>query len=122
MARNFKKDYIQKLLAVKTSNGFTVDVRNYLHNPNHRYEYPPLHKVVSEDEKGYKICSVFYFKYYNGTGEYVMATHTQPKETEGTWYVVKDKKETTLESSDRFSLAKLIRHAESVREESLCGM
>ena len=119
MARNFKKDYLKKLLAVETSNGFMVDVANYLHNPNHAYEYPTLHKVVSEGEKGRKICSIVYFKHYDGTGEYIMTTHTEPKDVEGKWYVVKDKKETMLEPCNRFSLAKLIRHAESVREETL---
>ena len=114
MARNLKKDYLKKLLAVKTKNGYTVDVKNYICNPNLAHSYPNLSKIIKETPEELTISTVYYFKYYNGTGEYIHTTHTAPNEKAGTWYIAKDKTEVVLEASNRFSLTKLIQHAENL--------
>lgn len=112
MARNLKKEYLRKLQDVKTKNGYVVDLVNYVYNPAYGYDYPSLAKVISEDNESRTVSRVFYFKYYNGSGEYIHETHTEPKEAASTWYVVKDKAENVLEASNRFNLNKLIQYAE----------
>ena len=114
MSRNLKRDYLKKLLSVTTANGYKVDVNNYVYNPHHGHDYPNLTKVIKETPEELTISTVYYFKYYDGTGEYIHTTHTAPNEKAGTWYIAKDKTETVLEASSRFSLNKLIKFAESI--------
>lgn len=114
MARNLKRENLKKLAGIETKNGYKVTLANYVYNPNRMYDYPVLQKVVDEDEKSRTIRQVYYFKYYDGSGEYITETHTEPKDGENTWYVVKDKAEKTLEASNRFSLKRLQELAETL--------
>ena len=107
MSRNLKRDYLKKLIGITTANGYKVDVNNYVYNPN-------LTKVIEETAEAYTISTVYYFKYYNGTGEYIHTVHQAPKQEAGTWYMVKEKSEKVLETSDRFNLNKLIKLAEAI--------
>jgi len=45
MTRNKKPEYIRKLFKIETSNGFKVDVANYLYNPSYDNDYPNLIKT-----------------------------------------------------------------------------
>lgn len=113
MSRNLKRDYLKKLAGIETANGYKVDLANYVYNPNYMYEYPTLKKVIKETDDSLTVCTIYYFKYYGGSGEYIRKIHTEPKQDAGTWYVVKDKEEQTLEESNRFNLNKLIQYAEN---------
>lgn len=112
MSRNLKRENLKKLAAIQTSNGYKIDLANYVYNPNLMYEYPSLTKIMGETEEARTISTIYYFKYYNGGGEYLHRIHEEPKEKASTWYVVKDKTETVLEASNRFNLNKLIKYAE----------
>ena len=112
MSRNLKRENLKKLAAIQTSNGYKIDLANYVYNPNLMYEYPSLTKIMGETEEARTISTIYYFKYYNGGGEYLHRIHEEPKENASTWYVVKDKTETVLETSNRFNLNKLIKYAE----------
>lgn len=114
MSRNLKRDYLKKLLGITTANGYKVDINNYVYNPNLSHTYPNLTKVIEETAEAYTISTVYYFKYYNGTGEYIHTVHQAPKQEAGTWYTVKEKSEKVLETSDRFNLNKLIKLAEAI--------
>lgn len=114
MSRNLKKDYLKKLLGIETRNGYKVDVTNYVCNPAYNHDYPNLTKIISETPEAITISTVYYFKYYNGGGEYIHTIHTAPNEKAGTWYIAKDKTESVLETSSRFSLNKLIELAEAI--------
>ena len=113
MSRNLKRDYLKKLAGIETANGYKVDLANYVYNPNLMYEYPALKKVIAETDDSLTVCTIYYFKYYNGGGEYIRQVHTEPKDSTNTWYVVRDKQENTLEASNRFNLNKLIQYAEN---------
>lgn len=114
MSRNLKKDYLKKLAGIETANGYKVDLANYVYNPNLMYEYPALKKVIAETDDSLTLSTVYYFKYYNGNGEYIHQIHTEPKESANTWYVVRDKKEETLEVANRFNLKYLMQWAENL--------
>ena len=114
MARNLKRDYLKKLAGIETANGYKVDLANYVYNPNLMYEYPALKKVISETDDTLTLSTVYYFKYYNGGGEYIHQIHTEPKESTNTWFVVRNKEEQTLEEANRFNLNKLIQYAENI--------
>lgn len=114
MARNLKRENLKKLAGIETKNGYKVALASYVYNPHLMYNYPALYKVVDEDEKSRTIRQVYYFKYYDGTGEYITETHTEPKDSSDTFYVIKDKAEKTLEASNRFSLKRLQELAETL--------
>lgn len=114
MARNLKKENLKKLAGIETKNGYKVSLADYVYNPALMYNYPVLYKVVDEDEKSRTIRQVYYFKYYDGTGEYITETHTEPRDSSDTWYVIRDKVEKTLEESKRFSLKRLQELAETL--------
>ena len=107
MARNKDKDYILKIMSIKAPNGYKFDFTNYLLNPHIAYDYPSFKKTISEDEETATIRRVYYFKYYNGTGEYREEIFTEKKNGD-TWQVVHNRTEKVLAESKRFSLKKLI--------------
>lgn len=107
MKRNLKKDYIIKLVKTEAPNGYKFDIANYLHNPSYSHDYPAFIKVIDEDEETQTIRRVYYFKYYNGTGEYREETYTLKKNGE-TWQLVRTQAEKMLEESARFNLKKLL--------------
>lgn len=115
MARNLKKEYLKKLLAITTANGYKVDLANYIYNPNYRHEYPNLRKVIEETDDAQTISEVYYMKHYDGSGEYIQTTHTAPKQNDGgAWYIISGEAARTLETSSRFSLDKLVKLAEAL--------
>lgn len=113
MARNFKKDYLKKLLGIETKNGYKVDLANYLKNPSYLYTYPTLAKVTEKTDTTTTTTIVYYFKYYDGSGEYATIKHITDNNGE-IWRRVKEADEKILEKSNRFDLDKLIRYAESL--------
>ena len=106
MKRNFKKDYLKKLINTTTPNGYKFDLANYLHNPAYGYDYPRFSKTLEEGDEFDVRRDVLYFKHYDGTGEYIAETYKVPK-GEG-WHVLTEMKEEILEESNRFNLTKLI--------------
>lgn len=114
MTKNLKKDYIKKLIGITTKNGYKIDISNYIYNPSYDNQYPSLIKTVSEDEHEKVISRVYYFKYYNGNGEYITETYNLPKGDNNTWVFIRKKKENVIESSNRFNLNHLIELTEAI--------
>ena len=112
MSRNLKKDYLKKLLAITTNNGYKIDLANYIYNPSLAHEYPHLVKVIEETEHEKIIARVYYQKHYDGTGDYIYQKHNEPKEKNSGWYFVRESHETIIDRSNRFNLNKLIAIAE----------
>ena len=109
MARNFKKEYLLKLIKTVTPNGYKFDLANYLHNPSYDYEYPSFTKTIYEDESTKIIRDVLYFKCYDGTGYYEAKTKTFNKaEACGDWNIARNVKTERLEDSNRFNLKTLV--------------
>lgn len=77
MSRNLKPEYINKIRAIKAPNGYKFDIANYLYNPSYDNEYPAFVKMISETEDTQTFRRVYYFKYSNGTGEYIAETYTR---------------------------------------------
>lgn len=113
MARNLKKDYLKKLLGIETANGYKIDINNYVCNPSHDNEYPGLRKKIDETPEKVTYSQVYYFKYYDGTGEYLHKVYSAPNNGD-TWNIVTKESETVLETSNRFNLNKLIQYAETL--------
>lgn len=113
MSRNFKKEYIQKLRAIETKNGYKIDLLDYLRNPSLSHEYPGLQKRIEATEETLKISRVYYQKYYNGGGDYMHQILEAPKNADG-WTFCKEVSNKTLESSNRFNLNRLIKLAEEM--------
>lgn len=110
MARNKKPEYINKLFKIQTSNGFKVDVANYLYNPSYSHEYPNL-----EREDNNTLTVVRYFKFYNGGGQYEKQIFTLPENKDGNgWQILSPISEEVIEQSNRFSMNKLIKIAETI--------
>ena len=107
MARNRKPEYINKLRKIEAPNGFKFDIANYLYNPDLTHDYPNFIKVIAEDEETEKIKSVYYMKYYDGTGAYIAQTYHR-KKNGSNWQVVTHVTNTLLEASNRFSISKLL--------------
>lgn len=108
MSRNLKRDYILKIMKIDAPNGYKFDLANYLHNPSYHYDYPSFIKEIAEDQETITMRRVYYFKYYNGTGEYREEIYKVNKSEEGTWHIVKNPKENMLEESKRFNINKLL--------------
>lgn len=108
MARNFKPEYINKLRKIN-QNGYTFDISNYLYNPAFGNEYPAFMKKVSETENTETYRRIYYFKYYDGNGEYKAETFTREKNG-GEWQVVKNRTEETLEESRRYNLNTILKY------------
>lgn len=107
MARNMKKDYILKIMKMEVPNGYKFDIANYLHNPSYSYDYPSFRKVIAEDEETLTVRRVYYFKHYDGKGEYIEEFFKEIKNGDS-WQFVKEHKENILEKSNRFNINKLI--------------
>ncbi len=107
MARNRKPEYIKKLVNTAAPNGYKFDLANYLYNPSFDYEYPSFTKKITEDGDTESYRRIYFFKYYDGTGEYIAKECSRKKNGE-TWQVVKTERSNVLEKSNRFSLKKLL--------------
>lgn len=109
MARNMKRDYILKLMHLNAPKGYKFDVANYLHNPSFDHDYPHFFKRVAEDLESFTDRHVYYFKNYNGTGEYIEALITFAKgDNPNGWKIAKHTEERVLEKSNRFNLNRLL--------------
>ena len=106
MARNLKRENLIKLSKIE-SNGYKVDITNYMKNPSFRHEYPSLVKRVNDTEDKLFFKNIYYFKFHDGNGEYRLEEYSMPKNSENQWQVLRDVKETVLEESNRFSMKKL---------------
>ena len=107
MARNLKPEYINKIRKLEAPNGYTFDIANYLYNPAYGNEYPAFMKVIEETETEQTIRRVYYFKHYNGSGEYIAETFTRKKNEDG-WQIVKGRREEVLEVASRYNVKKLL--------------
>lgn len=117
MARNLKKENLRKLAAIETKNGYKIDIANYIYNPSLDHEYPGLYRTIEDSETKKRVHVVYYFKYYNGTGEYLEKTYSYEKagelEKQSTWKICNIESEKVIEASNRFNLNKLIQIAET---------
>lgn len=107
MARNLKPEYIKKIRAIEAPNGYKFDIANYLYNPSYDYEYPSFLKMINESETTQTFRRVYYFKYWDGTGEYKAEVYIREKNGED-WQVINNCTETVLEQSNRFNIKKLL--------------
>ena len=107
MSRNLKPEYINKIRAIKAPNGYKFDIANYLYNPSFDNEYPAFIKMISETEDTQAFRRVYYFKYYNGTGEYIEEVFTRKKNGDS-WQIVTGRTENILEASNRYNIKKLL--------------
>ena len=115
MARNLKKENLKKLAGINTNNGFKIDLANYVYNPSYNHEYPSLIKLTNETETEKQYTRVYYFKHYNGTGEYILETYSHEKDNnENVWKISKNHQQTELETNNRFNLKHLIELAENI--------
>ena len=114
MARNLKKENLKKLSQIKTSNGFKIDLANYMYNPSYNHEYPNLIKLTHQTETEKFYTSVKYFKHHNGAGEYIMETYSHVIDLSNSWSIAKNMKEIELESNNRFSMKHLIELTEKI--------
>lgn len=107
MSRNLKPEYINKIRKIQAPNGYRFDIANYLHNPAYGNEYPAFHKIISEDVETITIRRVYYFKHYDGTGEYIAEVYTRKKNGDA-WQVVTGREEKILETASRYNINKLL--------------
>lgn len=107
MARNRTAAYINKIRAIEAPNGYKFDLANYLYNPAYDYDYPTFVKMIDETETTQTFRRVYYFKYWDGTGEYKAEEYTRKKDG-GDWQVVENRTETVLEQSNRYNVKKLL--------------
>jgi len=63
--------------------------------------------VIAETETEQTIRRVYYFKHYDGTGEYIAETFTRRKDGDA-WQVVKSRTEEVLETAGRYNVKKLL--------------
>ena len=118
MARNFKIDYLKKLAAITTKNGFKCDLLNYIKNPHLKHSYPNFQKVIEETEEKTVVKSIYFFKYYGGTAEIIEEVYTLSKkeaENFGGWCMEQDRKERVLADlgKARFNLNQLLEYCEN---------
>ena len=107
MARNLKPEYINILYRCIGPCCSKFDIANYLYNPAYGNEYPAFQKVIAETETEQTIRRVYYFKHYDGTGEYIAETFTRKKNGEA-WQVVGGRTEEKLEVAGRYNMKKLL--------------
>ena len=107
MSRNLKPEYINKIRAIQAPNGYKFDLANYLYNPAYGYDYPAFVKMIGETETTQTFRRIYYFKHYNGNGEYISEEYTRVKDG-NSWQVVKNHTETVLEQSNRYNVKKLL--------------
>lgn len=107
MSRNLKPEYINKIRKTEAPNGYKFDIANYIYNPSYDYDYPSYQKKIDETETEDIYKRVYYFKYWDGSGEYFTETYSRKKDG-SSWQVVTKITEASLEKSNRFSLKKLL--------------
>ena len=107
MARNLKPEYINKIRKIEAPNGYKFDIANYLYNPAYGNEYPAFIKMIAETEDTQTFRRVYYFKYHDGTGEYMEEVFTRKRNGEA-WQVVSGRTEKVLEQSNRYNVNKLL--------------
>ena len=107
MARNRTPEYINKVRAIEAPNGYKFDIANYLYNPAYGNEYPAFIKMIDETEGTQTFRRVYYFKYHDGSGEYIAEEYTVEKGS-GSWQIAKNRTETILERATRYSIKKLL--------------
>lgn len=112
MSRNTTPAYINKIRAIQAPNGYKFDIANYLYNPSYDYDYPSFVKMISETETRQTFRRVYYFKHYDGTGEYLREEFSREKAGDA-WQVVRDRTETVLEAANRYSVKKLLTFCEA---------
>lgn len=113
MSRNLKRDYLLKLRAIETKNGYRIHLNQYIYGFAHGDEYPKLYKVIEETPETKTISSVYYFKYYNGTGKYFHSVYTVPNNHDSV-NITNVIEEHEIEANNRFNLNKLIKLAEAI--------
>ena len=113
MSRNLKRDYLKKLFEIKTANGYKIHLNQYIYGCAHGDEYPKLIKLIEETPEYKKYSSVYYFKYYNGTGKYFHNVYTVPNNNDSV-NISTQLEETEIEANNRFNLNKLIKLAEAI--------
>ena len=119
MARNLKPANLKKLSQIKTTNGFRIDLPNYMYNPSYDHEYPNLIQCTNETESERFYTNIKYFKRHNGTGYYSTEAYSHKIDPSNSWSIVNSLKETELEESNRFSMKHLIELAEQIKLESI---
>lgn len=109
MSRNRKPEYIKRVLKTPAPNGYKFDISNYLYNPSCDYDYPSFVKIIAETSEMVTYRRVYYFKHYNGTGEYWEEIYSM-KKNGGEWQVIenRNRQKKVLESANRFNLKKLL--------------
>ena len=112
MSKNLKRDYLKKLHAIETKNGYRVDLLNYMYNPSFGHEYPDLVKTTEETETTITKTRFYYMKFWDGSGAYKMERYTGKKDGDA-WQFVDTLEEKTIEANNRFNLNKLIAIAEN---------
>ena len=119
MARNLKPANLKKLSQIKTTNGFKIDLANYMYNPSYDHEYPNLIKLTHETTTERFYTNIKYFKRYNGTGYYSTETYSHKIDDSNSWSIANSLKETELEESNRFSMKHLIELTEAIKLENI---
>ena len=107
MERNRTPEYINRIRKLEAPNGFKFDIANYLYNPDLTHEYPNFIKKIADDGEKETYKSIYFMKYYDGTGEYIAETYKRVKNG-GNWQVVTGRTVTPLEKSNRFNIKKLL--------------
>ncbi len=108
MSRNRKPEYINRIRKIEAPNGYKFDIANYLYNPSYDNDYPAFIKMIEETETTQTFRRVYYFKYYNGDGEYIAEEFTMQSAEYPHWQVVSNRKETILEKAKRYNVNKLL--------------
>jgi len=119
MARNLKPANLKKLSQIKTTNGFRIDLANYMYNPSYDHEYPNLIKLTHQTETERFYTTVKYFKRHNGTGYYSTEIYSHKIDDSNSWSIANSLKEIELEESNRFSMKRLIELAEQIKLENI---
>lgn len=105
-----KKNYL-KYKAINI-NGFEIDLMSLVYGFAHGDEYPKLKKKEDTGDR-IKFTCYYYFKHYDGTGEYLCEEYfADKKEIDPSkninYFIAKDRKERIIENSNRFNLNRLI--------------
>ena len=118
MARNLKPENLKKLSLIKTTNGFKIDLANYMYNPSYNHEYPSFLKITNQTETERFYTRVYYFKYHSGTGKYFVETYSSKIDPNNSWSIASNVKQTELEDNNRFNLKHLIELTEKIESIS----
>ena len=111
MSRNLKPEYIRKMINTPAPNDYKFDIANYLYNPRLDCDYPSFKRKIAEDEKTETYRRVYYYKHYDGGGEYMEEVYTVEKNGD-TWQFSRNHKEKTLAAAPRFSVKTLLTFCE----------